>query len=157
MLLKQNSAFSAIFILLAPLCLALFGWLNWTRNAISLLNIKHFPRLVECECMLILSKFSKDYICDNFNSGEGNCLTSGQLVDFTNQSLKVWSINDVTQFWTIFDPPPSIVTYLIKGLRIIVTKSLTPSLQDRDVIYGRPLSRVATSRFRMHFLHRIAF
>jgi hypothetical protein len=50
-------------------------------------------------------------------------------------------MNDVRQFWTIFDPPsPYCHTFCYLGLSTDVTKSLTPPPLNRDVIYGRHLT-----------------
>ncbi len=51
-------------------------------------------------------------------------------------------INDVTQFWSFFDPfpsPPHCHAFYYWGLSAVVTKSLTPSPLDCDVVYGIPL------------------
>ena len=51
------------------------------------------------------------------------------------------SINDVTQFRTIFNPPPPIVTRFITKALVLLSKNHWPLPPlDRDVIYGRPLS-----------------
>ncbi len=46
----------------------------------------------------------------------------------------------LTQFYTIFDPPPTIVRFFYYwGLSTVVTTFIIPSPRDRDVIYWRPL------------------
>ena len=55
-----------------------------------------------------------------------------------NAFIKGSSINDVTQFWTIFDPLPSIVKRLITVVLSSQNLWLLPPY-DRDVIYGRHL------------------
>ncbi len=47
------------------------------------------------------------------------------------------SINEVAPYRTFFDTPHRHAFYLL-GFSTIITKSLIPPPQDRDVIYGRP-------------------
>ena len=47
------------------------------------------------------------------------------------------SINDVTEFWTIFDPPPYIITRLInKAIVLFLQSPCTSPPKGHDVIYG---------------------
>ena len=65
-------------------------------------------------------------------------------------------MNDVTQFCTIFEPPPPSTRFLLLRPQNSSHKIIDPLLFDRDVIYGRPLIRKLPPKlfltpFHLHF------
>ena len=54
-------------------------------------------------------------------------------------------MNDATQFWRIFDPPPSSSRFLV--LAFVLSSQNTWPTYSREVIYERPLDVVEAKMY----------
>ncbi len=125
-------------------------WVRWLPQPLGRSHLS--PCAWRCRCDASpSSRFVARMLFQNWSKEkeEKNVL----IYEFTIQFINGSFLNDVTQFWTIFDPPPLIVTLFISEAVVLLSQNRWP---PKTVIYLWTTPNI-DQRFSTFFVHNTLF